>query len=136
MLKELRNVDDIEEYFSKLDDKGLGRIHRSRIYTMAYEQQQLDIKKQPLLDRFNDKSYCTVEEVYILNDDYQFVKTRRKETGEILYHIFVNYKPINECASSFDSAVLSAIAYRQTKNTLPALYMAKIIDYKDSPQYE
>jgi len=69
-----------------------------------------------------------VRDIFVINDDYQIAEVERKDNKEILYFIFINYKPINECAESFDKALISAVSYKYSNSTTPAVYFAKMID--------
>ncbi|NLC92694.1 MAG: hypothetical protein GX677_04420 [Treponema sp.] len=124
MLKDL-NFDEIQEYF-----KGLSGIQKISLYGMAKACSEIQEKESIIRNQFTDKNWYLVREVFVINDDYQIAEVERKDNKEILYFIFINYKPINECAESFDKALISAVSYKYSNSTAPAVYFAKMIDMK------
>jgi len=129
MLKDL-NFEEIQKYFKELDEKPNDKFHKAQLYRMAKAYGEILQKEDIIRNQFTDKQWYYIKDIFIINDDYQIVKTERKDTKEIIYHIFINYKRINECAESFDMALISAISYKYSSTTIPATYFAKMIDIK------
>lgn len=127
MLKDL-NFDEIQKYFKELD-KNPG-IQKAQLYRMAKAYSEIQEKEAIIRNQFTDKNWYLVREVFVINDDYQIAEVERKDNKEILYFIFINYKPINECAESFDRALIAAVSYKYSSSTMPAMYYAKMIDMK------
>lgn len=123
MLKELHNREEIEEFFDKLDV-----YNKTRFYGMAYRYSEIMKLEEPIRARYRKDNYYKIEEIFIINDNYQIVKIIRRSNEEVLYDIFVDYKPINEITEQFDTALTSAIAYKYTRSTTAALYFGKMID--------
>lgn len=127
MLKDL-NFEEIQEYFKELDEKPDGAFHKAQLYGMAKAYNEIQEKEAIIRNQFTDKNWYLVREVFVINDDYQIAEVERKDNKEILYFIFINYKPINECVESFDKALISAVSYKYSNSTTPAVYFAKMID--------
>jgi len=125
MLKDL-NFEEIQEYFRELDKKP--GIQKAQLYRMAKAYSEIQEKETIIRNQFTDKNWYLVREVFVINDDYQIAEVERKDNKEILYFIFINYKPINECVESFDKALISAVSYKYSSTTIPATYFAKMID--------
>ena len=97
---------------------------------MAYQQSQIREKESLLRERYKNKNYYKIEEIFIINDDYQLVQIKSKGDNYTnkIYDIFVDYKPINQMTEQFETALLCAITYKKTRTTNATWYMAKIID--------
>lgn len=96
-------------------------------------------KLQPIRDHFKNDPRKTVLEIVNIMGKYQIARVKHKrnkgEAAEILYHVFIDFKRINECAYSLESALLAAITHNH--NAGPAAgWIEKMIGMKHVPEVE
>lgn len=123
VLKELHSFEEINDYFAQANN-----YTKSRIYGMAYRYGEILEKENKIRDKYKDDRFYRIEEIFIINDYYQIVKIIRKDNQETLYEIFVDYESIHQITERFDTALISAIAYKYTRSTTAAMYFGKMID--------
>jgi hypothetical protein len=124
------NFDKIQDYFKELDEQPMGKFTKAGIYGRAKAWDDQMEKERIIRDYFDKLKYDILIDVYVINDNIQIAKCERKDNEEVHYHIFIDYKSINETTSNFDIALIMAISYKYTKNTLAGLYFGKMIDIK------
>ena len=110
----------------------MGKFHKAQLYRMAKAYSEIQEKESIIRNQFTDQNWYLVRDVFVINDDYQIAKVERKDNKKILYFIFVNYRLINECVESFDKALISAVLYKYSNSTTPAVYFAKRNSFCDS----
>ncbi|MGV2887572.1 hypothetical protein [Paenibacillus taichungensis] len=110
-----------------------------RILAQAEASFQEEKKLQPVREYFNNDPKKIVLEIVNVTDKYQIAKVKHKrnrgEPAEILYHVFIDFKRINECAYSLDSALLVAITHNHNAGSA-AGWIENMIGMKYVPEVE
>ena len=108
------------------------------IIVTAEEKYQEEEKLKTIYNDFKNDPLRIVQEIINIADNYQIAKVKhnRKEgPSEILYYVYVNFKRLNICTYSLDTAIIEAIAHKYNCGQA-AIWIERMLGIKVEPEYE
>ena len=118
------------------DTKTIGQIHADRIKeALLQEHNERNRKIKAIQERWNDSRRSHIEDVIIINDDYQIAEIIRREDGntKTIYSPCLNFEPTDHYAHTIEQAMLLAIAFKYGDNRGDsAFYAGRVLGLKDA----
>lgn len=114
------------------DFKNLTAYHEEQYNCILDKNKAKSMRLSPIYN-YLEKNYL-IEEITEVND-YQIAKVKRKKGAEEwLYPVFLDYRPLNEMAMTFDQAVLICLSSKYTGNSDTATYISRLLNANFHPE--
>lgn len=128
-----------EVFDQKIDEfNAKPKLIKYRILCTIDDYQEQENKLKPIYDEYEDDPIRYVQEVVNIADNYQIAKVKHKRKGkssEILYHVYVDFKRLNICTYSLDTAIIEAITHKHNCGQA-TVWVERMLGIKAEPQYE
>lgn len=113
-MKELNDIEEIENFFKELIEKPNARFQLSRIYTMAKRYSEKNDKEDAFKELLGDRRGIHVLQVHILNETDAIIHVEETHINEVrvIYYIILNKKKLYEVGTTFDTAMLIYLSHK------------------------
>jgi hypothetical protein len=114
MLDKNLDFQGIQDFWNNLPDNQGSRFFKAQVYGLALKAQELREKEDKIRQYLKNEKGRNFD-IHIINDDFQIVDNNKEDCFR--FSLYYQYKPLHECTSTFDLALLGLICYKLSGTT-------------------